>query len=258
VDGDRSRCPSAKRRSPRKAALRRGILGGVRAGGCIGGGGRIARLAGSDGAQAHEDLDATRPDVAASAAESGLRTLDRRRGRQGRSRPSRRPARNCRPRAPRLATEGPVRGKLRLDGVQASGDGDRGSAVGRTLAIDAVSRAGPRCGRKVAARWGRQRRRTTRGSDVPALRLAASLLRGKVDRRRALSTDGLAHGPVERHESLWSGPTLSFAKETRCEIPPMLARYPIVDRPLATWLARTGRVRAARLEGMCTKDGGQR
>jgi tetratricopeptide (TPR) repeat protein len=132
-----------------------------------------------------------------------------------------------------LATEA-LLGRLRLDRsrllAMAANDAPWGDLLAMDVALDQGDFA---TGDKIAARWGRE----AESQPLRSLRLARlARYEGRLDSADGLSQTALARGTVTPR-GLWERAYVLVAKGRGPEVGPLLARYPLVLGPLATWLS---------------------
>jgi tetratricopeptide (TPR) repeat protein len=125
-------------------------------------------------------------------------------------------------------------GKLRLDAVKlltmAGDDAPWADLVAMDIALDSGDLA---TADKIASRWGKD----AESQPLRALRLARlARYEGRLDAAETLSQTALVHGTVTPRV-LWERGYTLVAKGRAAEVGPLLARYPLVLGPLATWLS---------------------
>jgi hypothetical protein len=130
--------------------------------------------------------------------------------------------------------EGALSGKLRLDASKlfalASDDAPWADLLAMDISLDEGDLASAD---KIALRWGKD----AESRPLRALRLARlARCEGRLDAADALSQTALAHAAVTPRV-LEERVFLLVAKGRSTEVPPLLARYPLVLGPLATWLS---------------------
>jgi predicted Zn-dependent protease len=210
---------------------------------------RVALLGGriDEALKATEDLDPTSPDVVVVHAASAYERVDA----DGVIRALEALAPEAR-KLPFLAAldlaSDALAGRLRLGPAKllrmAADDAPWGDLVAMDTALDAgdLASAG-----KIAARWGKD----AESQPLRSLRLARlARYEGRLDAADALSQAALIHGTVTPRV-LWERGYVLVAKGRAVEVGPLLARYPLVLGPLATWLgayatASGGNLEAAR------------
>ena len=218
---------------------------------------RVALLGGrlDEALKATEDLDPTSPDVAVVRAASAYERADA----DGVLR-----ALEALPRDTRrlpifsaldLAAD-TLTGKFRGDAVRLLALAtDEEAPWGDLIAMDAALSSGDVVtAEKIATRWGKE----AESQPLRALRLARlARYQGRLDVADSLSQTSLVRGTVTPR-ALWERSYLLVAKARSAEVGPLLARYPLVLGPLATWLgayatasggnADTARARVASLD----------
>jgi tetratricopeptide (TPR) repeat protein len=98
---------------------------------------------------------------------------------------------------------------------------------------------------KIAASWGKD----AENSPLRALRLARlARYENRLDAADALSQTALGHGTVTPR-ILWERAYTLVAKNRAAEVGPLLAHYPLVLGPLATWLSAYATASAGNTEG---------
>jgi predicted Zn-dependent protease len=195
---------------------------------------RVALLGGrlDEALKATEDLDVS-PDVAVVRAASSYERVDV----DGAMRALEALPPNAR-KLPLLAAldlaDAVLSGRLRLDPAKlltlAADDAPWADLVAMDVALDAGDLTSAE---KIATRWGKD----AESQALRALRLARlARYQGRLDAADALSQTALAHATVTPRV-LWERVYLLVAKGRSAEAAPLLARYPLVLGPLATWLS---------------------
>jgi hypothetical protein len=210
---------------------------------------RVALLGGrlDEALKATEDLDPSAPDVAVVRAASAYERTDA----DGLSRALEALPPNTRklPYVDALSlAQGGLAGRLHPDGPKlvalAADDAPWSDLLAMDLALDDGDLA---AADKIAATWGKE----ADASSLRALRLARlARYEGRFEAADSLSQSSLEHGTVTPRV-LWERTYLLVAKGRTAEVGPLLARYPLVLGPLATWLsayalASSGNVDAAK------------
>jgi tetratricopeptide (TPR) repeat protein len=124
-------------------------------------------------------------------------------------------------------------GRVRLDRgrllTMAADDEPWGDLLAMDIALDGGDLTS---GDKIAARWGKD----AEAQPLRAVRLARlARYEGRLDAADSLSQTPLLHGTVTPRV-LWERGYVLVAKGRATEVGPLLARYPLVLGPLATWL----------------------
>ena len=207
---------------------------------------RVALLGGrlDEALKATEDLDAASPDVAVVRAAAAYERVDG----DGVSR-----ALDVLPSDARKLpfldalnlAPGALSGKLELDSAKlmkvAVDDAPWTELVAMDLALDGNDLASAD---KIAALWGK----AGESHALRALRLARlARYEGRLDAADALSQTALDHGTVTPRV-LWERTFVLAAKGRAAEVPPLLAHYPLVLGPLATWLSAYAAASSGSLE----------
>jgi hypothetical protein len=143
---------------------------------------------------------------------------------------------------------GALSGKLQLDAGKLMNMADDDAPWSDLVAIDVALDAGDLAtADKIAASWGKE----AEAQPLRALRLArVARYEGRLDAADAFSQTALDHGTVTPRV-LWERGFDLVARNRAAELGPLLARYPLVLGPLATWLsadaaASSGNVEAAK------------
>jgi hypothetical protein len=201
---------------------------------------RVALLGGriDEALKATEDLDPTAPDVAVVRAASAYERVDA----DGVSRALEGLAPEGR-KAPFLAgldhAIDALSGKMRLDSakllVMAGDDAPWADLVAMDIALCSGDIASAD---KIASGWAAETGKQAEAESPPrALRLARlARYEGRLDAADALSQSVLAHATVTARV-LWERAYVLVAKGRGAEVGPLLARYPLVLGPVATWLS---------------------
>ncbi|HTQ45513.1 MAG TPA: tetratricopeptide repeat protein [Polyangiaceae bacterium] len=145
-------------------------------------------------------------------------------------------------------TDDALAGKLVLDGgklmIMAGDDAPWSDLLAMDLALDGGDLA---TADKIADGWSK----AGAPSSLRALRLSRlARYENRIDQADTLSQQAMEHGTVTPRV-LWERASVLVAKNRSGEVGPMLARYPLVLGPLATWLsafaaASAGNVEAAK------------
>lgn len=197
--------------------------------------------------KATEDLDANSPDVAVVRAAAAYERVDA----DGVTRAFEALSPDMR-KLPFLASldmaTDALSGSLQLDSAHllamATDDAPWADVVAMDVALDAGDLASAD---KIAAAWGKD----SEGRALRALRLARlARYEGRLDQADALSQVALDRGTVTSR-ALWERAFVMVARGRANDVGPLLARYPLVLGPLATWLsayatASNGNVDAAK------------
>jgi predicted Zn-dependent protease len=130
--------------------------------------------------------------------------------------------------------DGALAGKLHLDPVKlltmASDDAPWADLVAMDVALDSGDLASAD---KIANRWGKD----AESQPLRAVRLARlARYEARLDAADTLSQTALLHGTATPRV-LWERGYVLVAKGRAAEVAPLLARYPLVLGPLATWLS---------------------
>jgi hypothetical protein len=125
-------------------------------------------------------------------------------------------------------------GKLLLDGAKLSAMANDDAPWSDLVAMDAALDGGDLAtAEKIAASWGKE----AESQPLRALRLArVARYDGRLDAADALSQTALDHGTVTPR-ILWERVFNLVAHNRAAEVAPLLARYPLVLGPIATWLS---------------------
>jgi hypothetical protein len=132
-----------------------------------------------------------------------------------------------------VATE-VIAGKYALDASKLSSLAEDDAPWSDLVAMDAALDAGDLAtSEKIAAAWGKE----SEAKPLRALRLARlARYENRVDAADALSQVALDHGTVTSRV-LWERVFVLVARNRFGDVGPLLARYPLVLGPLATWLS---------------------
>jgi predicted negative regulator of RcsB-dependent stress response len=125
-------------------------------------------------------------------------------------------------------------GKLQLDGAKIMTMASDDAPWTDLLAMDEALNEGDLASAdKIAAGWGKD----AESSPLRALRLSRlARYEGKLDAADPLSQTALDHGTVTPR-ILWERTYVLVARNRANEVGPLLARYPLVLGPIATWLS---------------------
>jgi tetratricopeptide (TPR) repeat protein len=211
---------------------------------------RVALLGGrlDEALKATEDLDPTSPDVAVVRAASAYERLDPDGAARGLEALA--PDGRKQPFVASLALAPDVlAGRVQLDATKLMALADNDDAPWSNLiAMDAALDAGDLAGAdKVAASWGKD----AEAQPLLAIRLARlARYEGRLDAAEALSQAAINAATVTPR-ILFERTFTLVARGRSAEVGPLLARYPLVLGPLATWLsayaaASSGAVEAAK------------
>ncbi len=210
---------------------------------------RVALLGGrlDEALKATEDLDPSSPDVAVVRAASAYERVD--------ADGVERALEALPPEARKLPfldalslAQGALSGRLQLDAAKlmsvSADDAPWSDLLAMDLALDQGDLA---TADKIATAWGA----AGDASSLRALRLARlARYEGRLEAAESFSQASLEHGTVTPRV-LWERAYLLVARGRAADVPPLLAHYPLVLGPLATWLsayaaASAGNVEAAK------------
>jgi predicted Zn-dependent protease len=196
---------------------------------------RVALLGGrlDEALKATEDLEPTSPDVAVVRAASAYERTDA----DGVARALEALPADAR-KLPFLAAlslaQGALSGRLLLDGAKLQAIAVDDAPWSDLLAMDvALDEGDLATADKIAAGWGKE----PEASSLRALRLARlARYEGRLDAAESFSQASLEHGTVTPRV-LWERAYLLVARGRAADVGALLARYPLVLGPIATWLS---------------------